>query len=235
MDVIHIWWTSKRKSATLRTIMLALFDYRLMKHYKFSITFKSELMLGQSKTSTAYRRSRSLVCAVCGVHGSIVHEHDWSCNGWLSRCGTAWVSRISSKFRKAVMFALDIDQWQFAITGKVPQHHDGPVCVGMSSLDAGRMEMLKGTFLTPSGFVIYGLPGEDTSYCPSRITKSRPMVAAFIPATEVPTTRHRWASAVLIAAVWRKYCHSNATDGRNLRATVSYLLARLPWNMAEMG
>ena len=154
MVVIHIRWTSKRKSATLGTIVLALFDYRLMKHYKFSITFKSELLLGQSKTSTASRRSRSLVFAVCGVLGPIVHEHGWSCNGWLSRCGTVWVSRTSSKFRQAVMFALDLHQWQFAITGKVQQHHDGSVCVGMSSLDTGRMEMPKWTFLTPSGFVL---------------------------------------------------------------------------------
>ena len=148
-DIIHIRWTSKRKSATLRTIVLALYDYRLMTHYKFFITFKSELLLGQSKTPMTSRRSRSLVFAVCGVHGSIVHEHDWSCNGWLSRCG--WVSRTSTKFRQAVMFAMDPDQWQFAITGKIPQHNDGSVCVGMSSLDTGSMEMLKGTFWRPLG------------------------------------------------------------------------------------
>ena len=41
----------KRKSATLRTIVLALFDYRLMKHHKFSITLQSERLLGQSKLS----------------------------------------------------------------------------------------------------------------------------------------------------------------------------------------
>ena len=138
MDVIHIRWTSKRKSATLRTIMLALFYYRLMKHYRFSTTFKPELLLGQSRTSMASRRSRSLVFAVCGLHGCIVHEHGWSCNGWLSMWGTAWVSRSSSKFRQAVMFALDLnDKWQFEIPGKVPQHHDGSVSVGMSSLDTG--------------------------------------------------------------------------------------------------
>ena len=45
------------------------------------------------------------------------------------------------------------------------------------------------------------------------ISKTRPMAAAFIPATEVPTTRHRWASVMLIVAVWRKFCDSNATDG----------------------
>ena len=40
-DVIHIRWTSKRKSATLRTIVLALFDYHLMKHYNFSIHIRT--------------------------------------------------------------------------------------------------------------------------------------------------------------------------------------------------
>ena len=140
---------------------MTLFDYSLMKHYKLSITLKSELLFGQSKTSTISQRSRSLVFAVCGMHGSTVHEHGWSCNGWFARCGTALVSRTSSEFRQAVMFALDLDQWQFAITGKVPQHHAGNVSVGMSSLDTGRVDVLKGTFLMPSGF----LPGEDTSFC----------------------------------------------------------------------
>ena len=97
-DVIHILWHSKCKSATLRTIVLALFDYRLMKHYKFSITFKSELLLGQSKTPMTSRCSRSLVFAVCGVHGSIVHEHGWSCNRWMSRCGTVWVGLLKGTF-----------------------------------------------------------------------------------------------------------------------------------------
>ena len=55
----------------------------------------------------------------------------------------------------------------------------------------------------------------------SGISKIRPMAAAFITATEVPTTHHGRASVVLIVAVSRKYCQSNATDGRNLRATVS--------------
>ena len=77
-----------------------------------------------------------------------------------------WVSRSSWKFRQVVMFALGLDPWQFAITGKIPQHHDGSVYIGMSSLDTGRMEMLKGTFLTPLGFALKGLPGEDTSHCP---------------------------------------------------------------------
>ena len=55
----------------------------------------------------------------------------------------------------------------------------------------------------------------------SGISKIRPMAAAFITATEVPTTHHGRASVVLIVAVSRKYCQLNATDGRNLRATVS--------------
>ena len=112
---------TKRKSPTLRTIVLALFEYRLMKHNKFSITFKSELLLGQSKISTVSRRSRSSVFAVCGVHGSIVHEHGLSCNGWLSRCGTAWVSRTTSKFRQAVILAPDLEKCLFAITENVPR------------------------------------------------------------------------------------------------------------------
>ena len=53
------------------------------------------------------------------------------------------------------------------------------------------------------------------------ISKIRPMAAAFIPTIEVLTTHHRWAPVVLIVAVKRKYCHSNATDGRNLQAMVS--------------
>ena len=147
-DVIHIRWTSKRKSATLRTIVLELFDYRFMKHYKFSITFKSELLLGHPKLSRLLPAAGPWY-SQCGVHGSIMHEHGWSCNGWLSRCGTAWVWRTSSKFCQTVMFALDLDHWQFAIMGKVPQHHDGSICLCMSSLDTGRMGMLKWTFWHP--------------------------------------------------------------------------------------
>ena len=148
---LHIRCTSKRKFATLGMMVLALFDYRLMKHYKFSIRLISELLLGQSKTSTASRCSRSFVFAVCGVHGSIVHEYGWSCGGLLPRCCTARVSRTSSKFRQAVIFALDLDQWQFAIRGKVPQLYDGGVSVGMSSLGTGRMEKVKGTFFDALG------------------------------------------------------------------------------------
>ena len=196
-DVIHIRWTSKRKSATLRTIVLVLFDYRLIKHYKFSITCKSELLLGQSKTPTASRRSRSLVFAVCGVRGSVVHEHGWSCNGWLSRCGTAWMSRTSSKFRQAVMFALDLDQWQFAITGKVPQHPDGlrRNLVAEHRQDGSRC--LKGRIWCPQGSPYRAYQARIPRAVLPGISKIRPMAAAFIPATEVPTTRHRWASAVL--------------------------------------
>ena len=107
---------------------------------------QSELLLGQFKTSTASHSIRCLVFAVCSMHGSIVQGHRWSGSRWLSRCGTAWVSRTSSKFRQAVMCALDLDQRQFVITGKVPQHHDGSFSVGISSLNTGRMERLKGAF-----------------------------------------------------------------------------------------
>ena len=87
----HIRSTSKRKSATLRTMVLGLFDYRLMQHYKFSIRFKSEFLLGHAiQDFHGARHSSSLVFAVCDVHGPIVHEHGLSCSGWLLICGTAW-------------------------------------------------------------------------------------------------------------------------------------------------
>ena len=107
-------------------------------------------MINHCNTQTYWKRLdlfyRSLVFAVCGVHGSVAREHGWSCSVWFSRCDTTWVSRSSSKFHRAVMFALDLDQWRFAITGKVPQRDDGSV------YDTGRLKMLKGTFLTPSRF-----------------------------------------------------------------------------------
>ena len=55
----YIRWTSKRKSATLRTMVLGLFDYRLMKHHTISTRFKQKFLLDQSKTSTASRRNLS--------------------------------------------------------------------------------------------------------------------------------------------------------------------------------
>ena len=119
----------------------------LMQLYKFSIRLKSEFLLGHAiQDFHGARRSRLLVFAVCDVHSPIVHEHGLSCSGWLSRCGTAWVSRTSLKFHQAVMIALDLDQWQFSIMGKEPQYHDGSVSTGISSL-----ERLKGT---PSGFAL---------------------------------------------------------------------------------
>ena len=143
----HIRWTSKRKSATPRKMVLGLFDYRLMQHLTFSTRFKSEFLLGHAiQNSHGARRSRSLASAVCDVHGPIVHEHGWFCGGWLSRCGTAWLSRTSLKFHQVVMIALDLDHWQFAIMGKEPHYHDVSLSVRISSLDRGRMERLEGTF-----------------------------------------------------------------------------------------
>ena len=148
----HIRSTSQRKSATLRTMVLGLFDYRFMQHYTFSIRFKSEFLLDHAiRAFHGAGRSRSLVFAVCDVHGPIVHEHGLSCSGWLLRCGTAWVRRTSLKFHQAVMIALDLDQWQFTIMGKEPQYHDGSVSADISSLDTGRMERLKGTFFDALG------------------------------------------------------------------------------------
>ena len=46
-------------------MVLGLFNHRLMKYYRFSIRFKSVPLPGQSKTSTASRRSRSFVYSQC--------------------------------------------------------------------------------------------------------------------------------------------------------------------------
>ena len=193
-----------------------------MKHFKFSITLQSELLLGQSKLSR-------LLATAAPWYSQCAARMAPSCMNmaWPAAGGCQGVAqperrlRTLSKFRQAVMFALDLDQWQFAIRGKVPQHHDGSVCVGMSSMDTGRLEMLKGMFWRPHGspFMAYlaRIPGTVLL----AISKIPSMAAAFLPATEVPIIRHCWASVVLIVAVWGKYCHSNATDGRNLRATVS--------------
>ena len=118
-----------------------------MQHFTFSIRFKSEFLLGHAiQNFHGARRNRSLAFAVCDVHGPIVHEHGWFCGGWLSRCGTVWVSRTSLKYRQAVMIALDLDQWQLTIMGKEPQYHDRSVSVGIPSLDRGRMERFNGAF-----------------------------------------------------------------------------------------
>ena len=141
----HIRWTSKRKSATLQTMVLGFFYNRLMQDFTFSIRFKSEFLYGHAiQNSHGARRYRSLAFPVCDMYGPIVHEHGWFCGGWLSRCGTVWVSRTSLKYRQAVMIALD--QWQFTIMGKKPQYHDGSVSVGIPSLDRGRTERFNGAF-----------------------------------------------------------------------------------------
>ena len=139
----HIRWTSKRKFATLRMTMLALFHYRLM-------TFFDQIKIRTSSwpIHNFHGFSSQQVLCIRSVRHACTMEPCY-CSGWLSTCGTAWVPRTSSKFRQAVLFALDFDQWQFAITEKVPQHYDGSIAVGMSSLDKGRMEILKGTFFNP--------------------------------------------------------------------------------------
>ena len=63
-----------------------------------------------------------------------------------------------------VHFALDLDQWEFAIKGNVPQHHGECISIGMSSLDTGRRETLTGTFF--GALRVRPTPGEDTPYCP---------------------------------------------------------------------
>ena len=140
----HIRWTSERKSATLRTMVLGLFDIVWWSTTRFRSDSNQNFCLANPKLPQ-----------LLGAAGP-----------WYSRCA-AWLHRARKwlvlqrmvvnvwhslsvedlvKFRQAFMFSLDLDQWKFAITGKVPQHHDGGVSVGMLSLDTGRMETLKGTF-----------------------------------------------------------------------------------------
>ena len=223
------------KSTTLRSIVLALFNYRLMTHNKFSITFKSELLLGQSKTSTTSRRSRSLVFAACGVHG----------------CINAWTWLLLQRVVVKVWHSLSVE----GLDEILPSGHVCPgsrpmvVCnYGKGTITPWRKRLrrhvrrwtqagrrcLKGRFWRPQGSpyraYLAGIPRTVLL----GISKARPMAAAFITATEVPTTRQIWASAVLSVAVWRKYCLLNATAGRKLLATVTKLPSWLRWKMAKI-
>ena len=200
-------------------MVLALFDYHLMKHHTFSIRFKSKLLLCQSKSSTASRRSRSLIFAVCGVVASCKKMADPSAGGCQ---GLAQPDcRGPRKIPPSIHVCPGPRQAGVCNYGKGTTTPWRDVSVGTSSLDTSRIEPLKGTFFdflrvrpigpTCRGYLVLSLWD---------IKKIRPMTAAFMPGTEVPTTHHRWASVVLIVAVWGQYCHSNATDGRNLRAPV---------------
>ena len=109
--------------------------------WHFSIRLKSELFLANPLLPRLLVAAGPLfsLCASCMHDGAI----------FLQRVVIKVWHSLSFEDRQAVIFALDFDQWQFAITGKVPQHYGGSVAVGMSSLDTGRMEILKGTFFDP--------------------------------------------------------------------------------------
>ena len=151
-------------------MLLASFDYRLRSdsNQNFCLNFR-----GFSPQQALGIRS---------VRRAWLHRRGWSGSGWLSKCGTAWVSRTSSNFRQVVMFALDLDQRQFAITGKISQHHDGCFSIGMSSRNTGRME----TLWRPQGSPYSAYLARTPRTVLSGISKIRPMAAAFTPATEVP-------------------------------------------------
>ena len=149
----HIRWTYKCKSTTLRMTVLGLFSYRLMKYCAFSIRYKSGLLLSQSDISTASQRSRSLLFALCGVAPSCMEMVGSAAGGWrgVAELECRW-PRQNSTERSCCP---DLDQWEFANKGNVPQHHDRSVSVGVSSSDTNRMETFKGRSLTPPLFALY--------------------------------------------------------------------------------
>ena len=69
----------------------------------------------------------------------------------------------------------------------------------MSSMDTGRMGLLKGTFLAPSWSGLEGLPGEDTSYCHSGDIKVSTDGCRFY-------TRHRCPYYTPSSSIGRTYC-----------------------------
>ena len=175
------------------------------KHYKFSIRFKSELPLGQSKTSTASRHRRSLVFAVCGMCMApscmdMAGPAAGGCQGvWHSVSVEDLVeippsSPVCAGFRP--MAVCNCGNGTTTPWRKRLRRH---VVAGYRQDGDAERDVLWRPRGSPYRAYLARIPRTVIS----GISKIRPMVAAFIPATEVPTTRHRWASVVLIVAVWR--------------------------------
>ena len=206
----HIRWTSNVNPPHYgRWCWDCLIDVRCSTTSFRSDSNQNYCFAMQSKTSTMLAPAGPWYsqCAMC-IAPSCMNIAGPATSGWLSRCGTAWVSRTWLKFHQAVVIDLDLGQWQFAIMGKEPKYHDGSVSVGISSLDTARMERLKlrDVLWRPQGSPYRAYLARMPLTVLSGISKIRPMAAAFIPVTEVPTTRHRWALLVIhIMAVWRKY------------------------------
>ena len=144
----HIRSTSMRKSATLRTMVLGLFDYRLMQHCKFSIGFKSEFLLGHAIQEFT-------VLAAAGP--------------WYSQCATCMAPSWLVLHWAVVMVwhSLSLED----LVKIPPSGHDCPGSRPMAVynygkattlpwrkrlriyivMDTGRMERLKGTFFDALG------------------------------------------------------------------------------------
>ena len=175
-----------------------------MKHYKFSITFKSELLLGQSKTPTVSQRSRSLVFAVFAVHGSIVHEHGWSSQRVVIKVWHSLSVEDLVEIPPSGQVCPGSRQMAVCNYGK----GTATPCVGMPSQDTGRLEMPKGTFWRPQGSPYRAYLARIPRTVLPGISKIRPMAAAFIPAPGIPTTRHHWASVALISLLCLSGAHT---------------------------
>ena len=143
----HIRWTSKRKSATLRTMVLGFFYHCLMQHHAFSIRFNQNFCFAmQSKTST--------MLAAAGP--------------WYSQCTTCILQRVVVK----LWLSLSVED-----RGKIPPRgHDCPECRPMVVCNYGKgttipwwkrlrrhivaghrldgEAWIKGRSLTPSGFAL---------------------------------------------------------------------------------
>ena len=97
--------------------------------------------------------------------GSLVYLDCWSCSRWLSRCGTVWASRTSSKFHQAFTLPL------VSTTGSLQSMEIYHNTMTEASRWAYRRRTHAGWRRLRGRFValrIRPIPGEDTSYCPGR-------------------------------------------------------------------
>ena len=102
----------KPRSATLRMVVLGLFNSRLMKYHTYSIGFKLGLLLGQFKTSTAFK-AYQVLCDICRVA-------PWRRLVRQPVVVEVWHSLSVDDLAKMpsnVQVALDLDQWNLQLRG----------------------------------------------------------------------------------------------------------------------
>ena len=177
-------FSPKRRSATLRMVVLGLFNCRLMKYHTFSIGFKLGLLLGQFKITTAFK-AYQVLCDIRSMQSGPMTKTGPAAGGcWSVTQPERRRPRQNAIKRSSCPGSRPVE---FAIKGNVTNTMaEAPLKACRWTQPGWRHR--RGQSLTPSVFSAY-LARMPRSVLVEKLTV-RPMAAAFIPAIEILTTRH---------------------------------------------